>query len=110
MSCNFKSILLNENWNDMIILLKGEADFTKSEYEKFDKGSTIFEIDSFPQELKCWKDNELELAKEYLKYCRCKYIHYPHCIDVQEYALEYYDCKGVCYIFAEAIEKTENIL
>lgn len=96
--------------NKTIVLLNGEIDLTESEYEKFEKGSTIVGIDSFPQELKRWEDGELNDAREYLKYCRCKYIHYPHCVDVQEYALEYYDCNGVCYEFAEAIEKTENIL
>lgn len=93
----------------MISLLKGETTITKSEYGKFDKGSTIFDIDSFPKEIKVWKDEEMELAKDYLKYCKCKYTHYPKFVDVQEYALEYYDCKGLCYIFAEVVEKTENI-
>ena len=92
----------------MIVLLKGETTLNKSEYEFFEKGSTIFDIGSFPKELKIWDDEYMSDAKEYLKTCRCKYIQYPHCIDVQEYALEYYDCNGVCYIFADVIEKQEK--
>ena len=96
--------------NKTIVLLKGELDLAESEYANFEKGSTIIGFDSFPQEIKVWKDEELELAKAYLKWCKCKYSHYPHCVAIQEYALEYYDSNGVCYEFAEAIEKTENIL
>lgn len=91
----------------MIVLLKGEATVSKIEYEKFEKGSTIFGIDSCPKELKFWKEKEMNDAREYLKYCKCKYVQYPHCIDIQEYALEYYDCNGVCYEFADVIEKIE---
>lgn len=93
----------------MIVLLLGETTLSKSEYKNFEKGSTIFGIDSCPKELKSWDDVYMSDAKEYLQYCRCKYVEYPHFIDIKEYALEYYDCKGVCYIFADVIEKTEDI-
>lgn len=92
----------------MIALLKGALTLTESEYENFEKGSTIYGADSRPRELKIWKDEELDFAKDYLKFYRSKYTHYPNCVDVQEYALEYYDYNGVCYDFAFAIEKKES--
>lgn len=95
-----------------IILKKGYASLTKSEYSKFRKGDTISGIDVEPEELKRWNIEQKEEAEKELKNYKCSYKKYQACIDVEEYALEYCECDeegefltGSDYDFAELKER-----
>lgn len=79
-----------------IILKVGEAKLTKTEFDKFSEGDTIFGADSNPTELRRWKATEenearAELAKHYCEYNKGIELYY-----ITEYALEYceYDEDG----------------
>lgn len=74
-----------------IILKKGCATLSKSEYTKFEKGDTIWGVDSEPVELKRYSiDHEQEAKEELAKY-NCTYSS-GYVWNVEEYALEYCDC------------------
>lgn len=72
-----------------IILLKGERNLTKKEYESFSKGDTIFGIDSNPKEISRWGIKDEETAKAELEKYRCKYIVCGNSCSIIEYAAEY---------------------
>lgn len=74
-----------------IILKKGYARLTESEYKNFQKGDTIYGVDSEPEELKRWGIEDEEQAKEELAKYRCTYIE-SNGWDIEEYALEYCEC------------------
>lgn len=80
-----------ENMNT-IRLLHGECRATNEELKKFQKGDTIWGNDTSPEELKRWKIEEAEEAKEELsKFC-CKSVRYnEYLTDIEEYALEYFE-------------------
>ena len=74
-----------------IRLLHGECRATNEEMKKFKKGDTIWGNDTSPEELKRWKIEEAEEAKEELsKFC-CKSVrHNEYLTDIEEYALEFF--------------------
>lgn len=75
-----------------IILKAGQATLAEREYERFQKGDTIFGADSEPEELKRWLIEDDEDAKKELARYSCEYIKRAECWDVIEYALEYCEC------------------
>ena len=77
--------------NNTIILKKGYARLTDSEYENFTKGDTISGNDSNPEELKRWSIDHEEEAKEELKKYNCTYKN-DYGWNIEEYALEYCEC------------------
>jgi len=81
-----------KNMLNMIRLLYGECRATNEELKKFQKGDTIWGNDTSPEELKRWKIEEAEEAKEELsKFC-CKSVRYnEYLTDIKEYALEYFE-------------------
>lgn len=97
--------------NNIIILEKGEAILTESEYKKFTKGDTIYGDNNNPEELKRWNIDQVdeakaELAKYKSEYTRGGQLHY-----ITEYALEYCKCdkdgefvEGSDYDFADEVE------
>lgn len=74
-----------------IILKKGYARLTHSEYEKFEKGDTIFGLNSEPEELKRWSIEDKEEAEKELAKYKCSYSG-GNVWDIEEYALEYCEC------------------
>ena len=74
--------------SDIIVLRKGEATLTNREYMKFSKGDTIWGNDRETTELKRWRGDELEQAKEELAKYKCSYSSNGHCWFIEEYALE----------------------
>ena len=73
-----------------IILLRGSARYTNSEYKKFEKGDTIWGNDSDPEELQRWSIDQKEEAQKELSSYSSHYLRYnEHLISVEEYALEY---------------------
>lgn len=77
--------------NNTIILLKGYRKLTNREYEKFEKGNTIWGDMCEPEEIKRWPIEEKEAAQEELAKYRCEYNH-GYDWDITEYALEYCVC------------------
>ncbi len=75
-----------------IILKKGEAYLTNREYEKFEKGDTIWGTDRETEELKRWNIEDEEEAKKELAKYRCSYERRNDNWDIEEYALEYCEC------------------
>lgn len=75
--------------NNTIILLKGETLLTRREYKKFNKGDTIWGIDSEPEEIKRWSIEQKHQAKEELAKYTCLYHENAETWSVEEYALEY---------------------
>lgn len=95
-----------------IILKKGEARLTRSEFKSFEKGDTIFGCDSEPEELKRWSSDQKEEAQAELEKYRCRYFKGAELYYAEEYALEFCECdeegefiSGSDYDLAE--EKTE---
>lgn len=73
-----------------IILLKGYAKLSNTEFKKFNEGDTIYGENSEPIELKRWNISDKQQAIEELKKYNCKYERYNDYIyEVEEYALEY---------------------
>ena len=72
-----------------IILLKGERNLTKKEYESFSNGDTIWGIDSNPEEIARWGIEDVEIAKAELEKYSCKYIVSGTSYSITEYAIEY---------------------
>ena len=75
-----------------IRLLKGETSLTKKEFEKFEKGGTIWGVDTEAAEVERWSIDQKEAAEAALKKCKCNYHNYAELIDIKEYALEYFEC------------------
>lgn len=85
---------ISKGMNNAIILQRGEASLTNGEYKKFDKGDTIWGVDSEPVELKRWNvEQEAEAKAELAKY-KCTYSNSSggNVWDIEEYALEYCEC------------------
>ena len=78
--------------NNTIILLKGYALLTRTEYKKFNKGDTIFGNDSNPEEIKRWSIEQEQEAKEELAKHTCTYRENAETWSIEEYALEYCEC------------------
>lgn len=72
-----------------IILLRSEAVLTKSEYQKFSKGDTIWGIDSEQEKMKRWNIKQKKEAKEELAKHACSYHENIESWSIQEFALEY---------------------
>lgn len=96
--------------NNTIILKKGYELLGKKEYEKFEKGNTIYGDGSDPEEIKRWPIEEKDEALDELKKYRCEYRKLREAIDITEYALEFCRCDedgefidGSDYEFAEEI-------
>lgn len=77
--------------NNTIILKKGYARLTESEYKKFEKGDTIWGIDREPEEIKRWNIEDEAEAKAELAKHKCTYDG-GNVWDIEEYALEYCEC------------------
>ena len=75
-----------------IILKKGFARLTNREMENFEKGNTIWGIDSEPVEVKRWNIEDEDDAKEELEKYRCAYRECTGYVDIEEYAIEYCSC------------------
>lgn len=69
-------------------LLRGKAFYTDKEYKKFQKGDTIFGIDSNPAELGRWDISQKENAFEELMKHKCLYLTGGNNNMAEEYALE----------------------
>lgn len=99
--------------NNTIILLKGEAGLTNAtEMKHFEKGDTIWGIDSTPEELRRWNIDQKEEAKEELAKYHCAYRSNGHMTWIDEYALEYCECdedgefmQGSDYELAEEVNE-----
>lgn len=78
--------------NNTIILLKGFALLTRSEYKSFKKGDTICGIGRAPEEVKRWSIEQEQEAKEELGRYACEYHESAETWSVEEYALEYCEC------------------
>lgn len=78
--------------NNTIILLKGDALLTKSEYNKFSKGDTIWGTDRGPEEIRRWAIEQEQDAKEELAKYACTYRENSETWSIEEYALEYCEC------------------
>ncbi len=74
-----------------IRLLYGEEILTKKEYKNFEKGNTIFGIDSNPKEIKRWKIEDEEKAIKTLKRLKCSYEKGIEDYYIEEYALEFFE-------------------
>lgn len=77
-------------WNT-IILKKGHEYLTEREYKNFEKGDTIYGVDSNPEELKRWNIKDEEEARAELAKYNCTYSS-GNVFDIEEYALEYCEC------------------
>lgn len=78
--------------NNTIILQKGFAILTENEYKKFNKGGTIWGVDTDPEEIKRWNiEDEAEAKAELAKY-KCTYSSDYNNHYIEEYALEYCEC------------------
>lgn len=77
--------------NNTIILKRGYATLTNSEYKKFNKGDTIYGIDSEPEEIKRWNMEQKAQALVELNDYRCTYSG-GNVWNIEEYALEYCEC------------------
>lgn len=94
-----------------IILQKGDGIYTRNEWKKFQKGDTIYGINSNPRELKRWGiEQKAEALAELQKY-KCSYRKDNQLFDVEEYALDFCACdedgefiEGSDYEFAETEE------
>ena len=75
-----------------IILLKGKAFLTNREYDKFEKGDTIYGTDSNPEEIKRWSIDKKEKAMKELNKHKCLYDTGSNVNLIEEYALEYCEC------------------
>lgn len=75
-----------------IILKKGYAKLTESEFAHFEKGDTIWGTDRFPEEIKRWSIEQKEKAREELAKYKCSYVQYGCLWNIEEYALEYCEC------------------
>lgn len=75
-----------------IRLLKGESSLTKKEFEKFEKGGTIWGVDTEAAEVERWSIDQKEAAEAAFKKYKCSYRNYIDLTDVVEYALEYFEC------------------
>lgn len=75
-----------------IILLKGIETLTKKQFKTFEKGNTIFGLDSEPEELKRWSISNKDEAEKALSELKCVYRLLPESVDITEYALEYCEC------------------
>lgn len=98
-----------------IRLLKGEASLTKREMEKFTKGETIMGINAEVMQLKKWDIGKEEEARKELSEHRCEYDEWADGIDIEEYALEFYEededgdfLSGSDFILAEEYEDKEK--
>lgn len=78
--------------NNTIILLKGETRMEPRYYKNFEKGNTIFGLNSEPEELKRWSINDKEEAQKELSKYKCSYKKGRELYYIEEYALEYCDC------------------
>lgn len=96
--------------NNTIILLKGHAMLTESEYKRFSKHDTIYGDDRTPEEVKRYSMEQIEEAKKELAKYNCKYDFFGNSRlwEIEEYALEYCECdedgewiSGSDYDFAE---------
>lgn len=75
----------------VIRLVKGYARLTNSEYNKFEKGDTIWGDGSNPEELNRWMAEDEAEALKALEAVRCNYSNYnSQLVEVIEYALEYF--------------------
>lgn len=92
-----------------IILLKGEIVLSGYDYiRNFEKGDTIYGVDSCPKEVKIWNIEQKDEASLELSKYRCSYCSYGNNLFVEEYALEYCECdefgefiQGSDYYFAQ---------
>lgn len=99
-----------------IRLIKGERFLAKREWEKFEKGDTVFGIDIDPVELKKWTIDQKEEAQEELSKYRCEYWKTGDTYNVREYALEYFEededgefeCGSDYNLAEEAEDETED--
>lgn len=78
--------------HNTIILQKGEAILTESEYKRFTKGDTICGDNSNPKELKRWNIDQAYEAKSELEKYKSKYTKDGQSHYITEYALEYCKC------------------
>lgn len=75
----------------VIRLVKGYARLTNSEYNKFEKGDTIWGDGSSPEELNRWVEEDEAEALKALEAVRCSYSNYnSQLVEVEEYALEHF--------------------
>lgn len=74
-----------------IILKRGYARLTGNEHKRFQKGDTIYGVDSNPEELQRWVIEDEEEAKKVLAGYKCSYDG-GNVWDIEEYALEYCEC------------------
>ena len=72
-----------------IILKKGYRTITKRDYKKFSHGDTF--IDADPEILGRWSIDQEEKAKTELAKYKCETVEYPDCVEITEYALEYFE-------------------
>lgn len=79
-----------------IILKRGCARLTEKEYEKFNKGDTIFGDNSNPGEIRHWSIDQKEEAKKELAKYKCTYDFggAGNLWNIEEYALEYCECNN----------------
>lgn len=78
--------------NNTIILLKGEARLTDTEYKKFTKGDTIWGNNAAPEEIGRWSiDQKADALQSLCKYS-CFYKTDGKLHNITEYALEYCEC------------------
>ena len=78
--------------NNTIILEKGTRRLSRSEYNRFKEGDTIWDDNSDAKELKRWRADQEEEAKEELKKYKCKMSTNGDVYDIEEYALKYCEC------------------
>lgn len=70
----------------------GEAELTKNEYCKFNRGDTIWGSNSEVKEIKRWNFEQESEAREELSKCKCVYHSNIDSWSIEEYALEYCEC------------------
>lgn len=75
-----------------IRLLRGEKRLSYSEFKKFQRGDTIFGVDSDPTEIKRWSIDDKDKAKAELSKYQCSCSRGICIYDVEEYGLEYCKC------------------
>lgn len=74
-----------------IILQKGYARLTEREYKNFQKGDTIWGLNSEPEEIRRWNIEQKDEALAELEKYNCEYSG-GYVWDITEYALEFCEC------------------
>lgn len=76
--------------NKKIRLITNSLTLTNKEYEKFEKGDTLWGNDENPQTIKKYDISEKETAEKELKTYKNTYEKIDNHYNITEYALEYY--------------------